>query len=76
MAKQSEVEVGQVWTARVSGDLVRVRVDSVYKPDNWLPGRNSKTTYGLTNLKTGRTLSRTAAFLRKRVTPPVQPLGD
>ena len=69
MAKQKEVKVGQVWTARVGGLYTTVKVDSVIIPDrdkSW--NKNNKAKFGLTNLKTGRQLgARTAAFLRSKV---------
>jgi hypothetical protein len=69
MAKQIDVEVGQVWTARVSGKLTKVRVDSVKVAGaGRVYSSKKKTSYGLTNINTGRILgARTAAFLRVRV---------
>jgi hypothetical protein len=66
MAKLSEVEVGQIWIAKVSQRLVRVRVDSINKPGHYAY-KGAKTRIGLTNLRTNRTLSYTAAKLRRKV---------
>jgi hypothetical protein len=67
VAKLAEVRVGQIWTARVSQRRVRVRVDSIDKPD-YYAYKGKKTTLTLTNLTTGRVLSaRTPAFLRVKV---------
>lgn len=65
MARQSEVEIGHVWSAKISGRLVHVRVDKVHKPDNWSGpyshNTRYKTKYSLTNLKTGRKVGPYAA---------------
>lgn len=61
MAKQSEVEVGHVWSAKISGRLVHCRVTAVHKPDNWRTGRSYKTKYSLLNLRTQRQVGPYAA---------------
>lgn len=60
MAKLIEVMAGQEWTARVSGRAVTVKVLRVDKNR----GRRCLT---LLNLNTGRTIQRSAAFLRRKV---------
>ena len=64
MAKLSLVAVGQVWTVKISGNIVNARIESINKPGPY-DGR-TKTRLTLTNLTTGRTISRTAAALRNR----------
>lgn len=60
MAKQVEVSIGQVWSAKISNRLSYVRVNTVHQG-------SGKTKYGLTNLKTGREVGPyCAAKLRKR----------
>jgi len=61
MAKQTEVMVGQVWSAKISNNLVKVRVDSIHS------GSGGKTKFGMTNLSTGRKVGPyAAAKLRTR----------
>ena len=61
MAKMAEIAVGQVWSAKISSNLVRVRVDSILKDSS------GKTKFGLTNLATGRKVGPySAAKLRTR----------
>jgi hypothetical protein len=63
--KQSEIEVSGVYFARVSGNLVRVRVDQVVEGSNW-KGR-AYTHYRCTNLATGRRITiRSAQRFRSR----------
>jgi hypothetical protein len=64
--KASEIEVGGTYTARVSGNLVAVRVDAIRET---VESRGSKLVdghrYDVTNLATGRKLTfRSAAKFR------------
>ena len=62
MTKKSQVTVGQVWMAKVSGTVCRVRVDSIRETEpfySWNQGfrklvRPSTTIYECTNLRTGK----------------------
>ncbi len=75
MAKIKDVAVGQVWTCKVSGFLVNVRVDSInIKHGNgW--GSRKKTTLSLTNLRTGNKVGRSATALRRKVSDPSEATG-
>lgn len=62
--KQKDIEVGKVYTAKVSGKVVRVRVDhigerSTYRRNSYSGGRTIGTasSYECTNLETGRKLT-------------------
>ena len=61
--KQSEIKVGGHYTAKVSGKIVTVRVDSIgeterRKKDYWgKVTRRCTTHYNVTNLATGRELT-------------------
>lgn len=76
MTKKSEVKEGQVWTARINGRVVQVRVDSIeyhegYKPQGLYSGRPTRpghTTYHVTSLVTGRQTSfRSATKFRQLI---------
>ena len=59
--KKSEIEIRGVYVAKVSGQLVSVRIDRESPYGGW----------DATNLATGRTVRvRTAARLRRRVQTP------
>jgi hypothetical protein len=63
--KASEIVVGGLYRAKVSGSVVTVRVDAVRETSDW-KGR-SKTLYDVTNLSTGRkTTFRSASRFRSR----------
>lgn len=65
--KKSEVSVGKVYVAKVSGKMTRVRIDSVNPHGGWLA----------TNEKTGRIVRiRSAARLRSEVLADRQPPAD
>ena len=60
--KKAEIVVGGHYTARVSGNLVTVRVDDIRE---CYGAKRAETIYGVTNLKSGRTLRfRSAAKFR------------
>lgn len=66
--KQSDVVIGSTYLARVSGNLVSVRVDRVRKlggtEGTGYYTRKWSTDYSCTNLATGRTVIKTASALR------------
>lgn len=67
--KKSEIEVGGHYRARVSGNLVTVRVDKIVETSDY-KGRNI-TLYGVTNLTTKRRLTfRSAAKFRAKASGP------
>ena len=70
--RASEIEAGEVYLAKVSGRVVRVRVDEVRHDGSQMRGgkRGSDATrYDVTNLSTGRkTTFRTAGKFRSRAT--------
>lgn len=61
--KQSEVEVGGFYHARVSETIQVIRVDAVYRPGD---GRRHAS-WTATNVRTGRKINVTAARLRDRI---------
>lgn len=62
--KKAEIKVGGYYKAKVSGNIVTVRVDDIEDNNSW-PGRKASTRYAVTNLKTGRkTTFRSAAKFR------------
>ena len=63
MAKIADVNVGSFWIARVSGKGTVVLVQGITREENHKGRRVTR--LSLLNLRTGRELSRTAAFLRK-----------
>lgn len=76
--KKADVAVGDVWIAKVSGRLTRVRVDAIredgtgrhkgYTLDGKGKGYAQATRYVVTNLATGRTTTfRSAVKFRKKV---------
>lgn len=68
--KRAEVRVGGIYLAKISGRLVRVRLDDELRREGWRTGR--KCNYWLTtNLDTGRNITiRSAAKLRSEVVTP------
>lgn len=66
MAKIRDVNIGQRWTCKVSGNVVEVRVDAIRTTEAGLY-RRSRTVLDLTNIKTGRKVSRSAAALRTKI---------
>lgn len=62
--KKSEIKVGGLYRAKVSGRIVTVRVDAIR--EDWRPdGRPLPTKYDVTNLATGRkTIFRSAVKFR------------
>ncbi len=64
MAKIAEVAVGQVWTAKVSGNTVHVKIESI---DVDTIRDRKRTTLTLRSLKTGRVITRTATALRSKI---------
>lgn len=62
--KQAEVEIGQVYAVKVSGTVSPVRVDGA-RTSQWATPTRRKFTG--TNLRTGKTVSFTAAKCRYRV---------
>lgn len=82
--KKSEIKVGGLYVANVSGKRVTVRVDKIYVRSSW-PGPTAKdvTVYDVTNLSTKRTTTFRSAqrFLRPVTTneespPKTSPLGS
>ena len=65
MAKIKDVEVGQVWEVRVSGNVTNTQVISIDRKDTY--GGRSKTTVTLKNLKTNNIVTRSCGALRKLV---------
>ncbi len=66
--KKADIYIGQLYGAKVSGEIVTVRVDKIRLRDR--PFSNIRmTVYDVTNLDTGRTLTfRSAARFRRHVT--------
>ena len=75
--KKADIKVGGLYTARVSGQFVMVRVDTIREtsPLGTLTNRHGRikppvTVYDVTNLSTGRkTTFRSAAKFRSEVRP-------
>jgi hypothetical protein len=67
--KQAEIVVGGLYRARISGNLVTVRVDEAIEPGYRGKTFTARSRCGCTNLKTGKKLRLTAAKLRRVVTP-------
>jgi len=72
--KKADIEVGGHYIAKVSGNLVTVRVDAIgeterRKVDRYSgqPKRNSHTYYEVTNLNTGRKLTFRSAQKFRRI---------
>jgi hypothetical protein len=64
--KKSEIQVGGLYVAKVSRQLVTIRVDEI-RERNW--GPTGQLSYDVTNLRTGRkTTFRSAAKFRSKVT--------
>ena len=65
--KTEDVKIGGEYFARVSGNIVKVRVDSSRERESYAGfNRNprTRTVFSCTNLKTGRVVSKSAAALR------------
>jgi hypothetical protein len=68
--KASEIKIGGVYIAKVSGRLTRVRVDAIRSTDAWryrggVPQVRGTTVYDVTNITTQRRLTfRSAAKFR------------
>lgn len=66
--KKAEIKVGGYYRAKVSGNLVTVRVDAIREVPGWVSGTRSsshQSVYDVTNLKTGcKTTFRSAAKFR------------
>lgn len=68
--RKSEIKVGGLYTARVSGRFVTVRVDSIRLSSAFGGNSREVTVYEITNLATGRkTQFRSAAKFRAEVQP-------
>lgn len=72
--KKSEIEVGGVYEARISGNVVRVRVDEIRQRmygrfvRNVYKRYHDRTLFDVTNLKTGRKATfRSAAKFRSKI---------
>ena len=66
MAKKAEVTIGSLWTVRVGQRIVVCKVKDIRKPGPYsYKGKRERII--LTNTKTGREVSRTAAALRRKV---------
>lgn len=75
--KKHEIQVGGIYTAKVSGRLTTVRVDAIREYDPSFGGSfrrsNTQTRYDVTNLATGRrTTFRSAAKFRSPAKQPKQ----
>ena len=63
--KKAEIKVGGVYSAKVSGKLTTVRVDSISEVSGYVSLKGSTLRYNVTNLTTGRkTTCRSAAKFR------------
>ena len=75
--KKSEIKVGGIYIAKVSGKLTTVRVDAIREVEGfntgesyWTKKTNATTLYDVTNLRTGRTTTfRSAAKFRSQAIP-------
>jgi hypothetical protein len=71
--RQHEIKVGKIYSAKVSGQIVHVRVEAIREVDGWNGGgfrhrRKSTTHYDVTNLRTKRKLTfKSAAKFRPLV---------
>lgn len=74
--KKHEIKVGGHYTAKVNGRLVTVRVDSIKEGPRGI-SKNTYTSYGVTNLTTGRTTSfRSAMKFKGEVKAEVKVLPE
>lgn len=74
--KKHEIKVGGYYTAKVNGRLVTVRVDSIKEGPRGI-SKNTYTSYGVTNLTTGRTTSfRSAMKFKGEVKAEVKVLPE
>ncbi len=65
--RQTQIAVGGLYKARVSGNIVTVRVDRISRVEAWA---KTVVVYGVTNLATGRTLQfRSARKFRCKADP-------
>ena len=65
--KKNEIEVGGYYRAKVSGNLVTVRVDEIGERESNEFRRKGGTYYRVTNLNTGRKLTFQSAAKFRRV---------
>lgn len=67
--KQTEIKVGEQYQAKVSGQIVVVRVDAIREAFSYHRGvERGKVVYDVTNLRTGRALTfKSAAKFRRPV---------
>lgn len=65
MARKAEVQLGQVWTAKVSNQIVKVRLDAVSRFGGW----------DAVNLKTGRSVRIKSAAKLRRLVPDTEHSG-
>ncbi len=63
MAKLIDIEPGQIWVVKVSGRRVHCRVEEI-KP---APRPRGQRRIVLTNMRTGRTIERSARALRYQI---------
>ncbi len=69
---KSEVKIGAVYTAMISGKLTRVKINDTVYQKGYGAGRREVQHWVATNLSTGREVTiKSAAKLRKEVTEPV-----
>jgi hypothetical protein len=69
--KQSEIQIGRIYAAKVSGSLAPIRIIGTF---GWRSGRVHRDGFVGVNLRTGRTLRfRSAQRFRAEVTEPTQP---
>lgn len=74
MMKAKDIKVGGRYAAKVSGNLVVVRVDDIQNPQRGTSYRTNRTCYEVTNLKTKRKLVfRSAAKFRR---PTISVVGN
>lgn len=79
--KAHEIKTGGYYTAKVSGQLVTVRVDTIGTRDKYRRGRDGKlpiihtvTAYHVTNMRTGRPLVfKSAQRFREPSEAPIVP---
>lgn len=71
--KSKEIKVGGHYMAKVSGNLVTIRVDAI-RTRNGYASVKDRTVYDVTNLKTGRKTTFESAMKFRGVVDPNQPL--